>query len=37
MTDEEQNWHWPAWSTWALLAVIATSVVTVAAAINDIW
>lgn len=28
---------WPAWSTWALLAVVLTALVTIAATINDIW
>jgi hypothetical protein len=26
-----------AWATWALVAVVLTSVVTIAATINDIW
>jgi hypothetical protein len=29
--------EWPAWATWALVAVIVSSIVTVAATINDIW
>ena len=28
---------WPAWSNWALVAVIVTSIVTIAATLNDIW
>ena len=28
---------WPAWANWALVAVILTSIVTIAATLNDIW
>jgi hypothetical protein len=28
---------WPRWAFWALVAVIVTSFVTIAATINDIW
>jgi hypothetical protein len=28
---------WPRWATWALIAVILTSVVTIGATIKDIW
>jgi hypothetical protein len=28
---------WPKWASWALIAVIATSLVTIFATINDIW
>ena len=28
---------WPAWSNWALLAVVLTSVLTIAATLNDIF
>jgi hypothetical protein len=28
---------WPTWATWAFVAVIVTSLVTIAATINDIW
>jgi hypothetical protein len=28
---------WPTWATWALVGVILTSIVTIAATINDIW
>ena len=28
---------WPWWSTWALLAVVVTAILTIGAAINDIW
>jgi hypothetical protein len=28
---------WPVWATWALVGVILTSIVTIAATINDIW
>jgi hypothetical protein len=29
--------EWPAWATWALLATLATSLITIAATINDVW
>lgn len=29
--------EWPEWATWALLAVVGTGVITIAATINDIW
>jgi hypothetical protein len=29
--------EWPKWSTYTLLAIVVTAVVTVAATINDIW
>lgn len=28
---------WPWWSTWALLAVIVTSLITIYATVNDIY
>jgi hypothetical protein len=28
---------WPWWATWALVAVIVSSLATVAATLNDIW
>ena len=28
---------WPNWATWALIAVVITSLLTIAATINDIW
>jgi hypothetical protein len=34
---EHPNLYWPRWATWALVAVVASSFLTVAAAINDIW
>jgi hypothetical protein len=37
MTSKHEKQHWPAWSNWALLAVVLTSVVTVVAALNDIF
>ena len=38
MTDrnETQKLSWPWWAPWALLAVVATSVLTVAATLYDI-
>jgi hypothetical protein len=36
-----QNWAnhilWPKWSTSTLLAIIITTLITIAATINDIW
>ena len=29
--------EWPAWATWASVAILAGSIVTIAATINDIW
>ncbi|HWJ39410.1 MAG TPA: hypothetical protein VNR86_11695 [Sphingomicrobium sp.] len=29
--------EWPWWANWALIGVIVTAIVTVAATINDIW
>lgn len=37
MSAKSHDFHWPAWSTWALFAVILTAILTVAATINDIW
>ena len=34
--DETQKLSWPWWASWALLAVAATSVLTVAATLYDI-
>ena len=28
---------WPNWATWSLIAVVITSLVTIAATFNDIW
>jgi hypothetical protein len=28
---------WPKWASWALVAVIITCLLTIAATINDIW
>ena len=28
---------WPAWASWAAVAVLLTSIVTIAATLNDIW
>ena len=35
-TDETQKLSWPWWAPWALLAVVATSVLTIAATLYDI-
>jgi hypothetical protein len=35
-TDETHKLSWPWWSTWALLAVAATSALTIAATLYDI-
>ena len=37
MKKLEHAMAWPAWATWALVAVDLTSLVTIAATINDIW
>jgi hypothetical protein len=34
---EERTLDWPPWATWAIVAVALTSIVTIAATINDIW
>jgi hypothetical protein len=28
---------WPTWASWALIAVTLTSLLTIAATLNDIW
>lgn len=33
---ESETLSWPAWSWWALLAVVATSILTIAVTLNDI-
>ena len=33
----EHSLEWPRWATFALVAVIVTAALTIAAAINDIW
>jgi len=35
-TDETHKLSWPWWAPWALLAVVATSVLTIAATLYDI-
>ena len=35
-SDESRKLSWPWWASWALLAVVATSVVTIAATLYDI-
>jgi hypothetical protein len=37
MANEMDRLPWPAWSRWALLAVVVTALATIAATINDIW
>lgn len=37
MSKEASSIAWPKWSTWALLAIVASSLLTIAATINDIW
>jgi hypothetical protein len=37
MINSKAHEHWPSWANWALIAVAATTVLTIAAAINDIW
>jgi hypothetical protein len=33
----DQKLEWPQWSTWALIAIVLSSILTIAATINDIW
>jgi hypothetical protein len=33
----EHSLEWPRWATFALVAVVVTAALTIAAAINDIW
>lgn len=35
-SDQTHALSWPWWAKWALLAIVATSVLTVAATLNDI-
>ena len=37
MENPARHILWPGWATWALIAVVVTSLVTIAATINDIW
>jgi hypothetical protein len=37
MDPKQAELDWPAWSTWALVIVVITSLLTVAATLNDIW
>ncbi len=37
MTREQPKLLWPTWATVALIAVIVTTLVTIAATLNDIW
>ena len=37
MKDRGAPLDWPAWSSWALAAVVITSLLTIAATFNDIW
>jgi hypothetical protein len=37
MAKQAHDKTWPNWSNWALLAVVLTSLLTIAATINDIW
>ena len=34
--DEARTLSWPWWASWALLAVVATSILTIAATLYDI-
>jgi hypothetical protein len=29
--------EWPTWATWASVAILVSSIITIAATINDIW
>jgi hypothetical protein len=37
MARKAEKELWPWWSKWALLAVVLTSIVTIAATLNDIY
>ena len=37
MNRTEPTLDWPAWSNWALVAVVLTIILTIVATINDIW
>jgi len=37
VTRKTEKELWPAWSNWALLAVVVTSLLTIAATLNDIF
>jgi hypothetical protein len=37
MTQPARDILWPKWATWALILVVLTSLLTIAATINDIW
>jgi hypothetical protein len=37
MSNRSREILWPRWATLALVAVILTSLITIAATINDIW
>jgi len=37
MKEADQKLDWPQWCTWALIAIVVSSVVTIGATINDIW
>jgi hypothetical protein len=37
MNTSDDNFDWPKWSTWALVAIVVTALVTIAATLNDIW
>lgn len=37
MPDPAQQLLWPKWATWTLIIVVVTSLITIAATINDIW
>jgi hypothetical protein len=37
MHESKQKESWPRWSNWALIAVIATTLLTVAVTLNDIF
>lgn len=37
MASEPKPINWPGWATWALVLVMLTALVTLAATLNDIW
>jgi hypothetical protein len=37
MANPAQQILWPRWASWALIIVVVTSLITIAATLNDIW
>lgn len=37
MDVKQAKLEWPGWATWAVVFIVLTSVLTIAATLNDIW